>query len=105
MLTISSASKEYVRVLVRAWDSGSQVDPTSLTVQMAFLPPTTSTPSTGDWKTASWETDSTTTPTSYYARCLVGTAVTLTAGVYTVWVKVSGSPEVPVLRAGELQVI
>lgn len=102
---ISAASVEYVRVPVSATASGSAVDPTADTVQMAFLA-TAAAPVSGDWKTASWETDATTTPDTYYARCLVGSVVTLTAGTtYTVWVKVTDSPETPVKRAGLLRVI
>lgn len=103
---ISTASLEYVRVPVSATASGAAVNPTSGTVQMAFIDGT-SAPASGDWKTASWETDSGTEPDTYYARCLVGTggAVTLTAATYSVWVKVTDSPEVPVRRAGLLRVI
>lgn len=101
---ISASSIEYVRVPVSATASGSAVDPTADTVQMAFLA-TSAAPVSGDWKTASWETDATTTPDTYYARCLVGSAITLTAGTYTVWVKVTDSPETPVKRAGLLRVI
>lgn len=101
---ISAASVEYVRVPVSATASGAAVDPTADTVQMAFIA-TAAAPGVSDWKTASWETDATTTPDTYYARCLVGSAVTLTAGTYTVWVKVTDSPETPVKRAGLLRVI
>lgn len=101
---IAASSVEYVRVPVSATASGSAVDPTADTVQLAFMA-TASAPSSGDWKTASWETDTGTTPDTYYARCLVGSAVTLTAGTYTVWVKVTDSPETPVKRAGLLRVI
>lgn len=101
---IASSSVEYVRVPVSASAAGVAVDPTADTVQMAFLA-TASAPVSGDWKTASWETDASTNPDTYYARCLVGSAVTLTAGTYTVWVKVTDSPETPVKRAGLLRVI
>ena len=101
---IAASSVEYVRVPVSATASGSAVDPTADTVVMAFMA-TASEPGASDWKTASWETDATTTPDTYYARCLVGSAVTLTAGTYTVWVKVTDSPETPVKRAGLLRVI
>ena len=101
---IAASSVEYVRVPVSASEAGSTVDPTADTVQMAFISGA-SAPASGDWKTASWETDATTTPDTYYARCLVGSAITLTAGTYTVWVKVTDSPETPVKRAGLLRVI
>ena len=103
---ISTASLEYVRVQVSATASGAAVDPTGDTVNMAFLADADA-PVSGDWKTASWETDTSTEPDTYWARCLIGTggAVALTAGDYHVWVKVTDSPEVPVLRAGQLRVI
>lgn len=103
---ISASSLEYVRVTVQASASGSAVDPTGDTVQLAFMS-TSAAPASGDLKAASWETDSTTTPPTYKARCLVGTggAVALTAGTYHVWVKVTDSPETPLRRAGLLRVI
>lgn len=101
---IAAASVEYVRVPISATSSGAAVDPTGDTVQMAFLATSTA-PASGDWKTASWETDASTTPDTYYARCLVGSAVTLTAGTYTVWVKVADSPETVMKRCGLLRVI
>lgn len=104
--TISASSLEYVRVPVSATESGAAVNPTADTVTMAFMS-TASAPGGSDLKTSSWETDTTTTPDTYYARCLVGSggAVTLTAGLYTVWVKVTDSPEAPLKRAGQLRVI
>lgn len=103
---ISTASLEYVRVPMSATSSGAAYNPTSDAVQMAFLATNTA-PVSGDWKTASWDTDSTTVPATYRAQCLVGPSgtVTLTAGTYTVWVKVTDSPEVPVKRAGLLKVV
>lgn len=105
MLRISALSLEYVRVRVQASEAGSAVNPTSDTVVMAFVAEGAS-PGASDWKTASWETDTTTTPDTYYARCLVGPSgtVALTAAIYDVWVKVTDSPEVPALRAGNLEV-
>lgn len=105
MLEISSASVEYVKAPVRLRQSGATVDPTGYTVQMAFIDDPDAVPVSGDWKTASWETDATTNPATYYARCLVGSAATLTAGVYTLYVKVAGSPEVPVLKSGLVRVV
>lgn len=105
-LVIPAGSLEYVRVPVYAESSGAQVNPTADTVQMAFLAGSQA-PESGDWKSASWDTDATTTPTTYRAQCLVGPAgtVTLTRGTYTVWVKITDSPEVPVRPVGSLKVI
>lgn len=85
-------------------------NPTADTVEMAF-PVTGVEPVGGDWKGSIWYTDTTSTPTRYYARCLVGTtgtsggAVTLADGLYDVWVRVTDSPEVPVLKTGKLEVV
>ena len=100
---VSSLSLEYVRVAVRATANGSAVDVSADTVTMAF-PLAGVDPSVGDWKTSSWETDATSSPTVYYARCLVGPSgtVTLAEGTYDVWVKITDNPEVPARKAGEL---
>lgn len=106
MLTISRNSTEYVRVPVAARSSGAAVDPTADTVTMAFLAGA-GPPESGDWKTASWDTDASTYPPTYRAQCLIGPTggtVTLTAGVWSVWVKVTDSPEVPVKRAGQIKI-
>lgn len=104
-LEISSASLEYVRVPVFAKESGAVVNPTSDVVTMAFLTADAD-PAGGDWKAAVWETDTTTTPDTYYAKCLIGTGGTavLANGRYQVWVKVTDSPEIPVKPAGLLVV-
>ena len=88
-----------------AKQSGAAVNPTADTVTMAFTAAGVD-PVPGDYKTSTWETDATTTPSTYYARCLVGPAgtVALAAGTYEVWVKITDSPEVPVKRSGTLVV-
>lgn len=97
-LRISSLTKEYVRVPVAAREGSDDVDPTATTVVMAF---TLDGAEPSSWQTASWETDADTDPDTYYARCLIGPGgtITLTEGSYTVWVKVTDSPEIPVMRA------
>lgn len=106
MLEISTASLAYVLIPVRARVSGAAYNPTSDTVTIAFTEAAAA-PVAGDWKTASWETDATTSPSTYYARCLVGTggAAVLAAGTYTAWVKITDNPEMPVIRAGLVRVI
>lgn len=107
LATIPRTSTEYVYVPVGAKASGVAVDPTSDTAVMAFLAGA-GPPESGDWKTASWDTDPTTTPPTYQARCLIGPSggtVTLTAGIWTVWVKVTDSPEIPVKRAGQIKIV
>ncbi len=106
MLTISALSTEYVRVSVAASISGSDIDPTGDTVQMAFVVPDTF-PASGDWKTASWETDATQIPPIHYVRALVGPSgvIDLTAAVWDVFVKVQDNPETPLKKAGPVRVI
>jgi hypothetical protein len=96
---------EYVKVPVSATSSGAVVNPTGDTVVMAFTVADVD-PLVGDWKAATWETDATTDPTTYYARCLVGPAgtITLAVGVWDVWVKVTDAPEIPARRAGNLEI-
>lgn len=103
---IAATSTQYVLVPVAYRVSGAATSPTSATVTMAFTTGDDP-PGVSDWKTADWETDATTTPDTYYARCLVGPSgtVTLTAGAYTVWVKTTGLTETPVLKAGGVRVI
>lgn len=101
----SSLSTEYVRVAIGTTPA---VDPTSDNLQMAF-PVTGNEPITGDWKSATWESDTSTVPTTYYARCLVGpgpgAVVTLTDGLYDVYVKVSDNPETVVKNTGALAIL
>ena len=97
MLRQSTLALEYVRSAVARDDAS---DPTGDVVKLAFMS-TTANPGSGDWKTSDWETVS----GIYYARCLVGPGgtVTLTAGDYHVWVKVTDNPEIPVRKAGILR--
>lgn len=79
-------------------DDGS--NPTADVVQFAFPTPGTE-PATfynGSWQTISG---------IYHARCLVGPGgvVTLTPAFYDVYVKITDSPEVPVLLAGLMEVL
>lgn len=106
MFTLYASSLEYVRVPMAAEKLGAAYDPTADTVVMAFIAGPAA-PTSGDWKTASWDTDSSAYPPTYRAQCLVGPGgtVTLAAGTYVVWVKVSDSPEVPVKRAGQIKVV
>lgn len=95
-LQISVKSLQYVRVPVF---EVTGADPTGDAVSMAF-PISGVDPTTyygGNWQTLD---------EVYYARCLVGPAgsVALPIGYYDVYVKVTDSPETPVLYAGTLEV-
>ena len=100
-LTLSSLSTDYVQVPVSAAIDGANYNPTPDTVQLAFMAPGAS-PGTSDWHTGSWDTPSAGT---YMAQVLIGPAaggIVLTPGTYTIWVKVTDNPEVPVRTPGFL---
>jgi hypothetical protein len=105
VLRIASTSLQYVKTQITAKVNGASVNPTSDAVSIAFVA-TGTLPGVSDWKTADWETDATVTPNLYYARCLIGPggSVTLTAGLYHLFVKITDSPEVPVILAGFVKV-
>jgi hypothetical protein len=100
---ISSASTQNIYVEVTAQIGDVIIVPTSDPVYMAFCANRV-TPVPSNWNTASW----TTSGTSYYATCLVGSqngGVNLATGTYVVWIKISDSPEIPVLSAGYLNIV
>ena len=98
--SIWSTSLEEVPALVT---TPVGINPTGSTVQMAFLalPPPTQ-PAANQWQAAIWQS----TSQPFTALCLVGPngTITLAAGQWYVWVKITGSPEIPVKFAGVLQV-
>lgn len=94
--TIPSTSVEYVHAPV----TGNFT--TAMTVQMAVVI-ADSEPVTGDWKTAAWDGVDGTAD----AKILIGTGSSigaLTEGVYGVWVKVTATPEIPVINAGRIRI-
>lgn len=105
MYTRTAASLEYVMVPIAVKVSGTLFDPTADSVAMAFTAEGVD-PVSGDWNTGSWETDATQFEPIYYARCLVGPGgtIALAAAVFDCYVKVTDSPEVPVLAAGQIRV-
>jgi hypothetical protein len=102
---MSVLSTQYVQVQVTA-RSPSSYNPTSDTVQFAFTAltyPETS-PADEDWVSGSWATFP---GPAYWAQCLVGPAsggTALSIGTYMGWVKITDSPEVPVLQPFLLQI-
>lgn len=98
MLTISSDSVEYIEVTVSTSDND---DPTVDPVEFAFEAPSDGNPDAADWGAGSWKAGG----PPYVARALVGAApFDLAEGIYKVWIRISGSPEVPVLPACILQI-
>jgi hypothetical protein len=96
-----------VHASVAASSAGVDIDPTIDAVALAFVAQG-SLPAAGDWKTGSWLNDTTTVPTTHFARALVGPSpgvVTLAPGIFDVYVRVTDSPEQPIKKAGSLRVI
>lgn len=91
MLRIPSTSKEFLRVpVVGAEDT--------MPVEIAVVASTLEEPASGDWKPAVWDgTD---------AKVLIGpgTGLPLANGTYRAWVRVTASPELPVVRGGLLRI-
>lgn len=100
--SFSTLSLEYVPVQWTATKSGAVYNPTSDTAYMAFVAGSvTATPASLTWYSASWDTAN----NAYYALCLIGPSpglVALTAGVWTVFAKVTDNPEAPVKNAGTI---
>lgn len=95
-LQISVASEQYIRVPIA---EAAGTDPTGDSVYMGF-------PLTGEEPTVFYTGSWVTLNGIFYARCLVGpgSSAVLDVGYYDVFVKVSDSPEHPVLLSGTLEV-
>jgi hypothetical protein len=97
---IPAVSVEYVHVPVT---SDVQLD--TQAVQIVFLGATASPTDATTWNDAEWEGSAGTTRS---ARILIGTGSDvgeLAAGTWSVWVKVTDTPEVPVRSAGTIQTV
>jgi hypothetical protein len=103
---MSQLATLYYPVPVRATEGGNPYNPTSDTVQFAFMPQATQVPQASDWVSGSWDAVAGGVIYPYLAKCLVGLAgtVNLGAGRYVAYVKITSSPEVAVLIAGYLAV-
>lgn len=100
-LLLSALSTQHVQVPVAAFVGGAWINPTTDPVAMAFTR-IGAEPVTLDWHTGSWDTAP---DGSYLAQVLVGPGgVTLGRGTYAVWVKITGSPEIPVDQTGTLTI-
>jgi hypothetical protein len=99
-------STEYVLVPVSATKNGAPYNPTSDTVQFAFMPTATQFPGVSDWVAGQWDISSGNPIYPYNAKCLVGPGgtITLAIGTYVIYIKVTDSPEIPVLVGGQLQI-
>jgi len=106
---ISAASKQYILVAIEGRDDNGVLDPTSLPVEMAFLPQDTTPDEDTTWHTGSWVTViQSNLPNIYKGRVLIGPdggVVTLTPGSWDVWVKVTHAVEEPVVKADTILVV
>jgi hypothetical protein len=105
-VSISRLSLQYLTVPVQATKAGGAYNPTSDVVQFAFVDSNGSVPTSGMWVAGNWVT----LPNysyPYAAQCLIGPggSTAPTTGTYTIWMQITDSPEVPVLIAGQLQVV
>ena len=100
----SALSLQFVGAYVTALVNGATYNPTSDAVAFAFTASGVD-PQVSDWVAGAWETVAG-PPTQYKAKCRVGPGgtITLGKGLYDVWVKVTDSPEVPVLSVDTLQI-
>lgn len=106
-----ASSLQYIRFRVTASVNGNQAyNPTGDAVGFGFVaissgggnvPP-------GSFLAGSWETDTIAGQTAYIAKILVGPGGSFTPAAGTswwVWIKITDSPEVPVIPAGRLDII
>lgn len=101
-IAVSHLSLQYICVPVSAQTiAGVAHNPTGDTVAMAFMPQVTQVPQNADWQAAIWATRTSDVLNPYAACCLVGPGGTiqLSIGTYIIYVKITDSPEVPVLQA------
>jgi hypothetical protein len=103
MQEFAEDSTEYVRVPVAAKEAGVVVNPTTSDVQMAFMA-SGSTPGGSDWKTADWEVDTTTTPSTYYARAQLSSFTIAAGNFYNVWITINDPSETVVRNTGAVHI-
>jgi hypothetical protein len=104
-ILLPALSKQYIFTDITTDVSG---DPSGTAPLWAFLTDLADTPDgTATWYTGSWVSGG--GPTVWKARVLVGPSggvVTFTVGVkYAAFVKLSASPEAPIIRVGIISVI
>ena len=106
-LGINHLSLQYYGVPVKAVTlAGVPYNPTVYTVQMAFMPQATQSPGSSDWQAATWATVPNNILYPYAAYCLIGPGgtITLNTGTYVVYLKIIGSPEIPVQYVDYLEI-
>ena len=101
---VSALSTTYVQCRVSATEAGAASNPTSGTVEFAFVAESqdNASPASSAWVSGSWDTGT----NDYWAKCLVGPdgAAELAVGSYDVWIKVTKSLETVVDKIGVLSI-
>jgi len=97
-MQLNATSTEYLFCPVRG---PAGVDLTAFPVAIALVGEQAGEPASGDYQTAAWAGSP--APGITEARLLV-TAGSLAVGAYMAWVKVTATPEVPVIKAGRVTV-
>ena len=100
-LVIPYTTSEYIKVPLTAW-SGTVADPTTLTVELAVITPG-AVPQSGDWKTATWVTESSVIKARALWSTLVPSAAPSTT--YGTWMRITASPEQPVIYSGPIKTL
>jgi hypothetical protein len=102
----SHLSTEYILIPVAATKNGAAYNPTADAVQFAFMATATQVPQVSDWQSGTWDTTSGNPIYPYNAKCLVGPTGTINLGIgtYVIYIKITDSPEIPVLVGGQLQI-
>jgi hypothetical protein len=105
-ISMSRLSTQYVFIPVQATKSGAAYNPTSDSVQFAFMPQATQVPGLSDWVAASWDTNTSSVLFPYSAKCLVGPSGVINPGLgtYYMYLKITDNPEIPVLLGGILEI-
>jgi hypothetical protein len=99
VLKIAYTTNEYIKVPLTEW-APSVADPTALGVELAAITGS-SDPIEADWVTAAWVTESGVVKAQALWSALVAIATARTT--YAVWMRVTATPEVPVLHCGTIQ--
>lgn len=103
---MSHLALKYVFIPVSATQFGISYNPTADLVQFCFMPTPTQVPTTEDIIVGSWDTYPNDALYPYHAKCLVGPggAITLGIGTYIMYLKITGSPEIPFDVVGSLAI-
>lgn len=104
---VAATSLEKLGVTVSSKQNGVYIDPTSSTVEFAFVTPDTI-PADTDWVTGQWESDTTGRIPIYAALCLLGPdggVIELADGNYAVFLRLLVDTERPVLKVPGLLTI